>query len=312
MIALSLLACANLDAFVFNGVPCSQIGPETCEGKDSAWDALCVVCEQPYDWTRDYPWMDGTLRPDQSIRPVDDWLVTELDVKTEDGEGHLDGVFLAAHGDDPVLARITLLYNHGNYASIEHYQPRIRMLYEAGYNVLAWDYRGYGKTTPETSPTAEQHLSDASLMLAEARRLAPDPDLVIPYGYSLGTITATAQAVEADSCALLLEAPFASMASIANDNTTLSLGEQLFSAGGFDSRARMDVYEGAALGMTGTEDRTAPTEKVHALLERGPGPREVWELPGVHHGVSDGGIPEAGLDDYLDHLRTFLDQHGCL
>ena len=128
----------------------------------------------------------------------------------------------------------------------------------------------------------------------------------------LGTITATAQAVEADSCALLLEAPFASMASIANDNTTLSLGEQLFSAGGFDSRARMDVYEGAALGMTGTEDRTAPTEKVHALLERGPGPREVWELPGVHHGVSDGGIPEAGLDDYLDHLRTFLDQHGCL
>lgn len=312
MIALSLLACANLDAFVFHGVPCSRVGPETCEGTDSPWDALCLACEEPYDWARDYAWMEGTLAAGESVRPVDEASVTAATFDTTDGEGALDAVFLASHGEDPELADVTVLYNHGNYASLEHYQPRIRMLYEAGYNVLAWDYRGYGKTLPEEPPTAEQHLDDAGVVLAHALELAPDPDKVVPYGYSLGTITATEQAVRGETCALLLEAPFVSMASVANDNTTLSLGEQLFSSGGFDSTRRMDVYAGAALGMTGTADTTAPTEKVHLLMEHGPGPREVWELPGVRHGLSDGGIPEAGLDDYLEHLRTFLADNGCL
>ena len=46
------------------------------------------------------------------------------------------------------LAETTIVYNHGRYASIDHYMPRIQMLHELGVNVYVWDYQGYGKSLP--------------------------------------------------------------------------------------------------------------------------------------------------------------------
>lgn len=309
MIVLALAACATLDAFVFSPVHCSTVGPDTCDGGD--WDAVCVPCEEPYDWSLEHPWMDGTLAEGQVVRPVDPALVEAFTLPTDDGEGELDAYFLAAHGEDPDAARVTIAYNHGNYAGIEHYLPRLRFLHEAGYNVLVWDYRGYGKSEPPTTPTPEQHLADGRLALAAALERAPDPTRVVAYGYSLGAITATEMVGGGETCALLLEAPFTSLAEIARDNTTLTLGEGFLSEGSFDNFVRMEAYDGPVLGMSGTADDFFPTETVRALVETGGGPSELWALDGVHHGISDGGVPEAGLDAYLGRIREFLAEQGC-
>jgi hypothetical protein len=311
LLALSFLGCATLDGFVFNPVHCSTVGPETCEA-DNAWDGICAPCEEPYDWARDYPWMEGTLGPGESVRPVDEARIEPLTFPTDDGEAELDAYFLSAHGDDPEAARVTVVYHHGNYAGIEHYLPRVRFLHEAGYNVLVWDYRGYGKSEPAVTPTPEQHLADGRLVLARALELAPDPERVVAYGYSLGAITASEMAVSGEICALLLEAPFTSLSEIAHDNTTLSMGEQFFSAGLFDNFERMEVFEGPALGLSGTEDDWMPLEVVTELVQTGPGPREVWAVEGARHGISDGGVPEAGLAEYRARIREFLAAQGCL
>lgn len=311
MILALALGCANLDAFVFNGIHCTAVGPDTCEGPDSPWDQICVPCDEEYDWGRDYPWFPGELTPAESIRAVDPLFLTRAPFETTDGAGALDAYFLAAHADAPDGPQTTVVYNHGNYASIEHYQPRLRALHEAGYNVFVWDYRSYGKSEPVDPPTAEQHLADADAAFAEALRWAPDPSKVVVYGYSLGAIAATRMAAEGRVCAQVLEAPFTSMAQISTDATTLSLKEQLLSDGGFDNRGRMARIDAPTLGMSGTADDFFPTDDVRNLVRTGPGPRELWVLPGVHHGVSDVGIVEAGFGDWRAHVGDFLADRGC-
>jgi pimeloyl-ACP methyl ester carboxylesterase len=311
VILFAWTACATLDAFVFNPVHCSTVGPETCADADSEWDAICARCADAYDWERDYPWFPETLPQGATVRPIDPAFVTEASFETADGLATLDAYFVASHRDDPDAATVTVVYSHGNYAGIEHYLPRVRYLHEAGYNVFVWDYRGYGKSEPATTPTGEQHLADADAAWAVATELAPNADQVVSYGYSLGAVAATRMAEQGDPCALVLEAPFTTLGAIAQQNTTLSLGEQMLSSGAFDNAARMEVVDAPTLAMTGTADDLFPPDEVRDLVERGPGPREVWTLQGVHHGISDIGIPEAGYADYAQRLGDFLALAGC-
>jgi hypothetical protein len=164
--------CLVLDGFVHNPVPCSSVSTETCEDKaDTPFDQVCVPCNEEYSWIRGYEWLDGTLdEGTPSVRAV----ATEVQRSTlssDDGEAQLDVYFIPSHGEVAELASVTVLYNHGNYAGIEHYQPRLRFLHEAGYNVMAWDYRGYGKSMPETAPSPEQFVADARTMLAFSKLL---------------------------------------------------------------------------------------------------------------------------------------------
>lgn len=305
------VGCADLDGFVFAPVHCSTVGPDTCAGADDPWDAICARCAEPYDWQRAYDWMPGTLAPGEDVRPVDPALVERVTFPSADGLATLDGYFLASHRDDPDAANVTIVYDHGNYAGIEHYQPRVRLLHEAGYNVFVWDYRGYGKSLPDATPTGEQLLADADTAWDTALGLAPEPTQVVPYGYSLGAIAATRMAERGFPCGLVLEAPFTSLAAIARDNTTLSLGEQMLSAGDFDNGARMERIGAPVLAMAGALDDLFPPDEVRAMVQRGPGPREVVVVPGARHGVSDGGIPEQGLDAYLTLVGDFLVEAGC-
>ena len=303
---LLLTSCLTLDGFIFNAVPCTEIDESTCDPDLDAWSQLCIACEEPYDWEKAYPWMPGTLADGESIRPVDPDLVAQYTVPTDDGEGALDVWMLRAHGDDPVLATTTILYSHGNYASIEHYQPRVRMLHEAGYNVMVWDYRGYGKTTPHEPPTPEQFMADARQVRRWARGMIPDDGRLVIYGYSLGALPAVEMAVDSPGCALILESPFSSFEALGEGNTRLSLGERFFSDGRLSNLSKMPDLDTPLLAMAGTEDRTTPVVKVEELFELAPQPKELWVLDGVDHGIRDGGIPEAGLAAYTDKLRSFL------
>jgi len=51
------------------------------------------------------------------------------------------------------------------------------------------------------------------------------------------------------------------------------------------------------------EPALAPST-VQAMVEASASPS------GVRHGGSNGGVPEAGLSDYADQMRDFLEQHA--
>ena len=309
VLVLPLLpGCLDLDGFVYGAVHCSTVGPDTCEDSrfDNDWDRACVPCEEPYDWTRDYDWIEGTLdegTPD--VRPIET-DVEQLWIVPDDNLAALDTYVIPSHGEVPELANTTILYNHGNYLGIEHYLPRVRFLHEAGYGVIVWDYRGYGKSTPEETPTTDQFLADAHTALARAKELAPDPDKIIVYANSLGGIPAVEMSVAEPPCALMLEAGFTSMSRISRSNSTTSFGESFLSQNKFDNVAKLEGYADPLLVMSGDEDNFFPIEDQRALYDAAEGPKSFWVAVGAKHGISNGGVPEVGLTPYYEAMSRFL------
>ena len=190
LVSLSGSSCVTLDSFVFNPIHCSTVSSATCEEKEERSRA-CTPCDEAYDVGKEYGFFEGVFEDPTQPRPIADEFIEQQTFSTSDGVAELDLYFIRSHGEDPSLANTTILYNHGNYAGIETYLARIRALHEMGFNILVWDYRGYGKSMPETTPSPTEFLSDALEIRALANTLAPDPDKIVIYGFSLGAIPST-------------------------------------------------------------------------------------------------------------------------
>ncbi len=297
---LLLTGCLQLDGFLHNNIPCPEVGPSTCEEADNAFDAICTPCEDPYDWGQDYPWHASLLADGEAVRALAEGHTESFSIPTTDGKGDLDAVFVAAHGEHPERSQITLLYNHGNYAGIDHYRIRVRYLYELGFNVLIWDYRGYGKSTPHRVPTPEEWFDDASLVWAAAQERAPDPDAVAVYGYSLGAIPGIEQALAHQPCALVLEAPFTGLEAIVEASGGLGMPGSMLTSGAYENRDKISRWTGPLLLLAADGDELFDVEALQTFSEAAENadPLVVKVIAGAVHGVSGGGIPEQGLQDY--------------
>lgn len=299
------MGCINLDGLAHNAVHCSSVGPETCEDKPY-WDKVCAPCDQAYDFERSFDWMPGTLTPNQVVRPIPNASIVEVKVPTTDGLGTLDAYFIPAHGENAALVNTTLIYSHGNYASIEHYMPRIQFLYELGFNIFVWDYRGYGKSEPANVPAGETFAADARLIQEKAKEYAPDQDKVIVYGVSLGAIPSVEMSITDPPCALLLEVPFTSIQGIATGSAGASIPGGFITSGSYENHRKLEGYQSPAFFMAGTADKRFTPDDVRALYDMVEGPKDLWVLDDVGHGISGGGVPEDSLTEYHRRISEFL------
>ena len=79
----------------------------------------------------------------------------------------------------------TVLYLHGARWNMNGSVFRMSRWVDLGFNVLAVDYRGFGKST-ELLPSEDTAYEDARAALEELKRLEPDPARRFIYGHSLG------------------------------------------------------------------------------------------------------------------------------
>ena len=79
----------------------------------------------------------------------------------------------------------TVLYLHGARWNMNGSVSRMARWLDLGFNVLAVDYRGFGKST-ELLPSEETVYEDARVALEELKRRQPDPAQRFIYGHSLG------------------------------------------------------------------------------------------------------------------------------
>lgn len=114
-------------------------------------------------------------------------------------------------------ARGTVLHVHGNAANISNHLPQVAWLPAAGFNVLTFDYRGFGRSPGR--PTLDGVVDDTRAALAWLRsRPAADGRLAV-LGQSLGGATAL-RAVADDGAGvrlLVLDSAFASYRGIARE-----------------------------------------------------------------------------------------------
>lgn len=82
-------------------------------------------------------------------------------------------------------SKVTIVYSHGNLGTVGYHVNRVRWMHQAGFNVLMYDYRGYGKSTGKITQAGLIRDSSAAFRYA-ANRTDISHTKLVSYGHSLG------------------------------------------------------------------------------------------------------------------------------
>lgn len=121
-----------------------------------------------------------------------------------------------AAAPDAALGRGAVLICHGNGGNISHMIGKAEMWHRAGWSVLLFDYRGYGRSGGSVSETGLYADADAAWDWLTASRHVP-PEKIVLHGFSMGGAVAAhlAQGKGAAAAGLVLESSFFSVPDVA-------------------------------------------------------------------------------------------------
>ena len=192
-----------------------------------------------------------------------------------------------------------ILYLHGIRWSLGNNLFRIARWRELGFNVLAIDYRGFGRSDGDL-PSESQIYADARAAWDELARRQPRDGLRFIYGHSLGAAVALELGATVDDAAgVIAEAGFTSIADlVAESYAPLNL----LVSQRFDALARAKALKAPALFIHGTADRFVPPAMSEKLFAVAPQPKKLHMIEGANHGNWNG----AGLDDYRRVILEFV------
>jgi uncharacterized protein len=200
---------------------------------------------------------------------------SEVAFDSEDGE-QLHGWWAAARRS-PVGH---VLLCHGNAGNIGDRVAHVELLSTAGFDVLAFDYRGYGRSSGR--PDEEGTYRDArAARRALLRRPGIDATQVFYLGESLGAAVALALACEFPPAGLILQSPFTSVRAMARVHypaIPTSLVPDAYPSLQLvrNSRARLLVLHG-------DRDNIVPLAQAEALLAAAPEPKQLHVFRGLGH-----------------------------
>lgn len=202
----------------------------------------------------------------------------------------------------------TLLYLHGTFRNLFQNLRKVDALREAGFAVVAVDYRGWGESSPIV-PSEATIYADARVAWAELARRQADPRKRVLYGHSMGTGVAVELASRmhagADYGGVILESGFTSLPDVARVTGILGWLASWFSTEQFDSLAKIAKVDGPILIMHGTADKTVPIALGRRLYEAAP-PRARWvEFAQGSHSRLDRDQPEKyrqAMQDLIQQL----------
>jgi fermentation-respiration switch protein FrsA (DUF1100 family) len=200
--------------------------------------------------------------------------VREAFLSTEDGLSLLSW-YLPGRPGRPVI-----LYFHGNGGHIGHRSQRMLRFAREGYAVLMPEYRGYG-SNPGT-PTESGFYADARAALDFLEREGVALNRLVLYGESLGSGVAVELATQQQVAGLILEAPFTSVAEVAQCHFPYVPAARLV-IDRFDSRSRIGRVRAPILVLHGQRDRVVPVRFGRALFDAAPEPKEGWFVPQAGH-----------------------------
>ena len=201
----------------------------------------------------------------------------------------------AAAADAP-----TLLYLHGTRWSLGNSLFRIARLHGLGFNILAIDYRGFGRSDGDL-PSESQIKADARAAWTEVVRREPRADRRYIYGHSLGAAVAIELGATQDGAAgVIAESGFTSLADVMADRN-LPVGMLMTQR--FDALASVPLLRVPVLFIHGTADDVVPAAMTQRMFDAAPEPKRLLLIEGGGH--SDFG--DAGADDYRRVLTEFIE-----
>ena len=230
--------------------------------------------------------------------PLDDLVtlgVREVELTTRDGLT-LFSWYLPPRSGRPVIA-----YFHGNGGNIGYRAERLRRFAREGYGVLLAEYRGYGGNPG--APSEAGLFADGEAALDFLDHHAVGPGEMVLWGESLGSGVAVYLAATREIAALILEAPFTSVAAIAQRRYPFIPAAWLLHDR-FDSLSRIPKVTAPLLILHGERDRVVPVRHGRKLLAAATAPKEGWFSPaGSHENLVQFGAIEAAT--------SFIERRVC-
>jgi abhydrolase domain-containing protein 17 len=173
-------------------------------------------------------------------------------------------------------ARFTILYSHGNAEDLGYLQPIFAQLVDAGFAVVAYDYRGYGQSTGGR-PTVRKAVDDAVAVYRYAvHELAIPPGRLILHGRSLGSGPTLELAARYDAAGVVLESAFVSVLRVITR-------VRVFPFDHYSNLDRVRSLDQPLLVIHGTRDRVIPPWHGRRLYDAAPGPKWAVWVEGAGH-----------------------------
>ena len=199
-------------------------------------------------------------------------------------------------------ARGTVLYFHGNAENLGSNLRRMTAFARWGYEVVAVDYRGYGRSDGPFPNEARVYEDARATWRHVTTVLDRDPARTIVWGHSLGGAIAIELATQTPAMgALVVEASFTAIADLAKETGSYgwfpvdSLVHQRFA-----SREKVASLTMPTLYVHGTEDELIPPAMSDRLAARTPRSLGVLKVDGADH---NGAIAQGG-----DRLRRAVEE----
>ena len=216
--------------------------------------------------------------PDRRRTPIAQSGLTggeELRLATSDGET------LIAWHFPPKREGPVILYFHGASGALINRAPRLRLLLQRGFGVLAVSFRGYGGSTGR--PTEVGLMQDAETAYHAACLRYPR-DRIIIMGASLGTGMAVNLASQHDAAGLVLLAPFSSALDIVQTHCPfLPVGRLMRDP--FRSDLLISKVRAPVLMIHGERDRVIPMKSARRLFQLAHEPKTFLAVAGAGHVV---------------------------
>jgi uncharacterized protein len=205
-----------------------------------------------------------------------------LSIRTVDGET------IAAWWMPHEAARADVVYFHGNGGNLSMWLPILAGVHASGLNVLAFDYRGYGRSTG--SPTEQGLYRDTDAVLAELARLRREESRVsggvqrpvIYWGRSLGGPVAAYATTVTRPDGLILESTFPDKRAVLGGQFLLRT-LNLLASFRFETAQMLRGFDRPTLVMHGDADSVVPYAAGRALFERLAEPKRFVTLRGADH-----------------------------
>jgi len=223
----------------------------------------------------------------------------DLSLHTSDGV-EINGWFIPSPG-----ARTTLLWLHGNGGNLSDTVDRLSQYHQAlRTNIMVIDYREYGRSSGEVSEegTYLDALAAYDYLLT---RKEVDPTRIIVFGYSLGSAVAVELSLQRKTRGLILEAPFASIEEMAEEEFPwIPVGPLITTR--YDTLSKISHLAVPLLILHGDRDDVVPFEQGREVFEAAQGPKTFYVIAGAGHdntNVVGGQAYLKMVSDFIDHLR---------
>ncbi|HWS89248.1 MAG TPA: alpha/beta hydrolase [Pyrinomonadaceae bacterium] len=200
-------------------------------------------------------------------------------------------------------ARATVLYAHGNGGNLSYCEWVGESLAARGFDVLLFDYRGYGRS--EGEPAGEAGLyadTEAAYDFLTKERGVAARQLVL-YGQSLGTAAVADVAARRECGGLVLESGLTSAADMAAVIMPwLPRFVRRLTKNKLDTVSKLPRVRCPVLVAHGDRDEIIPASQGRKLFEAANEPKRLLIVEGAGHND----LSNVGGEKYIDTLAEFV------